>query len=215
MFMTNSNLPPFQQNETPRIEAFSDGVFAIDITLLTFELKAPVFKEEYTSQSLLFALLAQWPMYMAYLLSFGTIFIIWVNHHRMFNVIRRSDSKFLYMNGLLLFLVSLIPFTTNILAKYIQTSATELSTITSMLLFGGITATLFMMWKHATTDYHLLKRPAADVRIVTVRRGLFISTSVYAIAALIATILPSVSILISLAMIVYLARLKYHREKAV
>ena len=205
----------FQENETTRIEAFSDGVFAIDITLLTFELKAPVFKEEYTSQTLLLALLAQWPMYLAYLLSFGTIFIFWVNHHRLFNVVRRSDSKFLYLNGLLLFLVSLIPFTTNILAKYIQTSATELSTIISMLLFGGITATLLMMWKHATHNFHLLKRPAVNVRVITVRRGFLISTSVYAIAALIALIFPSVSILISLTMIVFLARLKYHREKAV
>lgn len=213
--MANPAPPPFQQNETPRIEAFSDGVFAIDITLLTFDLKAPVFKEEYTSQTLFLALLAQWPMYMAYLLSFGTIFIIWVNHHRMFNVIHRSDSRFLYMNGLLLFLVTLIPFTTNILARYIQTSATEISAIISMLLFGGITTTLFVMWKHATTDYHLLKRPAADVRVITVRRGLLISTCVYGLAAIIALILPSISILISLAMIVYLARLKYHREKVV
>lgn len=205
----------FQENETTRIEAFSDGVFAIDITLLTFELKAPVFKEEYTSQTLLLALMAQWPMYLAYLLSFGTIFIIWTNHHRLFNVVRRSDSKFLYLNGLLLFLVTLIPFTTNILAKYIQTSATELSAIISMLLFGGITATLLMMWKHATHNFHLLKRPAANVRVITVRRGLLISTCVYGLSALIATILPMVSILISLAMIVYLARLKYHREKAV
>ncbi len=205
----------FQENETPRIEAFSDGVFAIDITLLTFELKAPAFKEEYTSHTLLLALLAQWPMYLAYLLSFGTIFIIWVNHHRMFNVVRRSDSTFLYLNGLLLLLVSLIPFTTNILAKYIQTSATELSTIISMLLFGGITGTLLQMWKHATDNFHLLKRPAADVRIITVSQGLLISTSVYMIAALIALIFPTLSILISLAMIVYLARLKYHREKVV
>ena len=213
--MANPTPRPFQENETIRLEAFSDGVFAIDITLLTFELKAPAFKEEYTSQTLLLALLAQWPMYLAYLLSFGTIFIIWVNHHRMFNVVRRSDSRFLYLNGMLLFLVSLIPFTTNILAKYIQTSATELSTIISMLLFGGITATLLMMWTHATRDFHLLKRPATDVRVITVRRGLLISTSVYAIAALIALILPTLSILISLAMIVYLARLKYHREKVV
>lgn len=205
----------FQENETVRIETFSDGVFAIDITLLIFELKAPVFKEDYTSRTLLVALLAQWPMYVAYLLSFGTIFIIWVNHHRMFNMIRRSDSKFLYMNGVLLFLVSLIPFTTNILAKYIQTSATELSTIVSMLLFGGITATLLLMWNHATESYSLLKRPAANVRILTVRRGLLISTSVYLLSALVAMILPTLSILISLTMIVYLARLRYHREKVV
>ena len=117
----------FQDNETVRIEAFSDGVFAIAITLLTFELKAPAFKESYTSVALARAMLHQWPSYIAFLLSFGTIFVLWVNHHRMYNVIRRSDSWFIYYNGALLLFVSLIPFSTNVLARYIQTSATELS----------------------------------------------------------------------------------------
>lgn len=205
----------FQENETARIEGFSDGVFAIAITLLTFELKAPAFKEEYTSRVLARVMLHQWPAYVAFLLSFGTIFVVWVNHHRMYNVIRRSDSRFIYYNGALLLLVSLIPFSTNVLALYIQTSATELSAAFSMLVFAGITGMLYLMWNHAITDFQLLKRPAADVRILTVRKGLLISTCVYVASALLAMIVPIVSILIGLLMIVYLARLKYHREKVV
>ncbi len=205
----------FQDNETVRIEAFSDGVFAIAITLLTFELKAPAFKAEYTSRLLARAMLHQWPAYLAFLLSFGTIFVLWVNHHRMYNVIRRSDSRFIYYNGALLLLVSLIPFSTNVLALYIQTSATELSAAFSMLIFAGVTGVLYLMWNHATTDYQLLKRPAADVRILTVKKGLLISTCVYVGSALLAMIVPLVSILIGLLMVVYLARLKYHREKSV
>ena len=205
----------FQDNETVRIEGFSDGVFAIAITLLTFELKAPAFKESYTSTALAGAMLRQWPSYIAFLLSFGTIFVLWVNHHRMYNVIRRSDSHFIYYNGALLLFVSLIPFSTNVLAQYIQTSATELSAAFSMLVFAAITGTLYLMWNHAITNYQLLKRPAANVRILTVKKGLLISTCVYIASALLALLVPFVSILIGLLMIVYLARLKYHREKVV
>lgn len=205
----------FQENETVRMEAFSDGVLAINITLLTFELKAPAFKETYTSVSLFLAMARQWPAYLAFLLSFATIFVIWVNHHRMFNVIRRSDSKFLYLNGLLLFLTSIIPFLNNVLANYISTSATELAAGLTMLLFGAITGVFYLMWNHATADYHLLKRPAADVRVQTVRSGFVISMATYGASALLASVLPLVSIVIGLLMVIYLSRLKYHREKVV
>ena len=205
----------FQENETVRIEAFSDGVLAINITLLMFELKAPEVKESYNSRTLFVAMLSQWPAYMAFVLSFSTIFVIWVNHHRMFNMIRRSDARFMYLNGLLLFLTSLIPFATNVLAKYSTTSATELSAGLSMGLFGAITGTLYLMWNYATRDYHLLKRPSANVRVRVVRNGLLISTAVYTLATLVALVLPSVSLLIGMFMVVYLSRLKYHREKVV
>lgn len=205
----------FQENETVRMEAFSDGVLAINITLLAFELKAPEFKEAYTSYSLFLAMARQWPAYLAFLLSFTTIFVIWVNHHRMFNVIRRSDSRFLYLNGLLLFLTSTIPFLNNVLAKYISTSATELAAGLTMLLFGAIVGVFYLMWDHATDDYRLLKRPAADVRVRMVKSGFIISMVIYGVSALLAILLPVVSILIGLLMVVYLSRLKYHRDKVV
>lgn len=205
----------FQENETVRMEAFSDGVMAIAITLLTFELKAPALQDAFSSQTLLVALFRQWPAYVAFTLSFTTIFVIWVNHHRMFNVIRRSDSQFMYYNGALLLLISLIPFSTNILSKYIQTSATELAASLSMALFGSIMGVFYLMWNHATADYRLLKRPAADVRVHSVRNGFVIGMSVYGSSALLALVLPLVSILIGLAMVVYLARLKYHRARVV
>lgn len=197
------------------MEAFSDGVLAINITLLSFELKAPAFKEAFTSQSLFLAMAHQWPAYLAFLLSFATIFVIWVNHHRMFNVIRSSDSKFMYLNGLLLFLTSTIPFLNNILATYISTSATELAAGLTMLLFGAIVGIFYLMWNHATDNYHLLKRPAADVRVKTVRSGYLISMAIYGASAVLAALLPLVSIVIGLLMVVYLSRLKYHRDKVV
>lgn len=205
----------FQDSETTRLEAFSDGVFSILITLLTFELKAPESEEAYTSQQLLLALLVRWPVYVAFMLSFATIFIVWVNHHRMFNVIRRSDSRFMYYNGLLLLLTALIPFTNNILALYIQTSATELAAGLTMVIYGSIVGTLFLMWNHATADYQLLKRPAANVRIRTVKSGYLIAMTAYGVAALLAMVIPLVSLLIGAFMVVYLARLKYHTRQVV
>ncbi len=205
----------FQENETLRMETFSDGVFAIDITLLTFQLKAPSLKAATSSYNLALALLQQWPNYVAYLISFTTIFIIWLNHHRMYNVILRSDSRFMFYNGLLLMLVTIVPFTTSLLADYLNTPAHQLSASLYMLLFSGISGTLLLMWSYATKDFRLLKRPAADVRTQTVRTSLIISTSVYTAVAGLSFLIPFLSILTSLVMIVYLSRLKYHREKVV
>ena len=204
-----------QENETVRLEAFSDGVFAIDITLLTFQLKAPSLKLATSSHTLAVALLQQWPNYIAYFASFTTIFIIWLNHHRMYNVIQRSDSRFMFYNGLLLLLVSIVPFTTSLLADYINTPAHQVSAILYMLLFAGISLTLYWMWNYATDNFRLLKRPAANVRVQTVRTSFLVSTVIYTSAAGLSFIVPFLSILVSLAMVVYLSQLKYHREKVV
>ncbi|GAB2600198.1 TMEM175 family protein [Spirosoma areae] len=204
-----------QENETVRTETFSDGVFAIDITLLTFQLKAPSLREATSSKNLALALLHQWPDYIAYFISFTTIFIIWLNHHRMYNVIQRSDVRFMFYNGLLLMLVTIIPFTTSLLADYINTPGYQLSSALYLLLFASINLTLLLMWRYATENYRLLKRPAANVRVQTVRTSYLISTITYAVAAGLSFLVPSLSILVGLVMVVYLSRLKYHREKVV
>jgi uncharacterized membrane protein len=105
-----------QEKETGRIEAFSDGVFAIAITLLVLEIKVPS-HETAESSGLTSALFALYPSYLAFLASFATILVMWVNHHRIFNLIRRSDRAFLYWNGLLLLLISFVPFPTALLAR--------------------------------------------------------------------------------------------------
>lgn len=197
------------------METFSDGVFAIDITLLTFQLRSPSPNASASSYALAVELFHHWPSYIAYFVSFTTIFIIWLNHHRMYNVIQRSDVRFMFYNGLLLLLVSIVPFTTSLLADYINTPAQRLSAILYMFLFASISWTLLRMWTYSTNNYRLLKRPAADVRIQTVRTSLTISTVIYAIAAGLAFLIPFLSILVGLIMVLYLSRLKFHRDKDV
>jgi uncharacterized membrane protein len=112
-----------EEKETGRTEAFSDGVFAIAITLLVLELKVPHLPDGGTVSSLARALADQWPSYTSFVISFFTILIMWANHHAMFNMVRRIDVPFLYANGFLLLLVTFVPYPTSVLASYLETPA--------------------------------------------------------------------------------------------
>src|SRR5512143_660834 len=107
-----------ERRETGRIEAFSDGVFAIAITLLVLGIKVPKAAEPGVGGGLGSALIQLWPHYLAFVTSFFTVLGMWVNHHRIFTFVRRSDHFFLYWNGLLLLLVTFMPFPTTVLAEY-------------------------------------------------------------------------------------------------
>jgi uncharacterized membrane protein len=107
---------------TNRLEAFSDGVFAIAITLLVLEIHVP---EPGSGQGLGHELLTQWPSYAAFVVSFLTIGIIWINHHAMVRRLRRVDHSILIWNLLLLMTVSALPFTTALMAAYLKESNGE------------------------------------------------------------------------------------------
>jgi uncharacterized membrane protein len=113
------------EKETGRLEAFSDGVFAIAITLLVLELKVPhVAEGERASiRGLSTSLLRQWPSYVALLTSFFTVLIMWVHHHAIFKLTRRTDARLLFANGFLLMVISVVPFPTAVLAEYLTTPA--------------------------------------------------------------------------------------------
>jgi len=103
--------------ETARIEAFSDGVFAIAVTLLVLDLKVP--RDLENDVTLGAALLQEWPAYLAFVASFVTILIMWINHHRMFTLIGRADDTLMFANGMLLFGVTALPFPTSLVADYL------------------------------------------------------------------------------------------------
>jgi uncharacterized membrane protein len=105
-------------NGKGRLEAFSDGVMAIAVTLLVLEIHVPA--RDDLHGSLGEALLEQWPSYLGYVVSFLVIGIIWVNHHAMFAHIARVDRTILFLNLLLLMVISAIPFPTALLAEYLS-----------------------------------------------------------------------------------------------
>lgn len=112
------------ERQTGRLEAFSDGVFAIAITLLVLELKVPHFESgQVNAEALGRALAAEWPSYFAFVTSFFTILVMWVHHHMVFRQVYRADTPLLWVNGVLLLLVSAVPFPTAIVAEYLDTPA--------------------------------------------------------------------------------------------
>ncbi|MEO8661920.1 MAG: TMEM175 family protein [Bryobacteraceae bacterium] len=111
------------EKETGRVEAFSDGVFAIAITLLILELHVPPFPAVITPAALLAALLKLWPSAVALVLSFFVILIMWISHHELMRLVRRVDNRFLIANGVLLLMVTVVPFPTAVLAQYLSTPA--------------------------------------------------------------------------------------------
>jgi uncharacterized membrane protein len=105
--------------ETARIEAFSDGVFSISITLLVLELIQ--FLHIKDNERLLSFLSHNWHPFIAFVIGFVTILICWINHHHAFTYINRTDSSFMWVNGFLLFMITLTPFPTAILAEFLKT----------------------------------------------------------------------------------------------
>jgi uncharacterized membrane protein len=121
-------------SDTGRIEAFSDGVLAIAVTLLVLDLHVPI--EGSFHGSLAAALAHEWPAYAAYVTSFLIIGIIWVNHHGVFQLIGRVDRMTLFLNLLLLMTVVAIPFTTSLLSEYLRAGGP--SARTAALVYSAV-----------------------------------------------------------------------------
>jgi uncharacterized membrane protein len=115
--------------KTTRIEAFSDGVFSIAITLLVLELIGNLHSEN--QAGLLNSFLSHRQSFLAFLIGFITILVCWINHNAAFEDIRKIDTNMMWINGFLLFLVTLTPFPTAILAEYLDKESTV-----ALLIFG-------------------------------------------------------------------------------
>jgi uncharacterized membrane protein len=161
-------MAPQDEKETGRIEAFSDGVFAIAITLLVLEIKVPTHSTVEAS-GLASALLSLYPSYLAFLTSFATILVMWVNHHRIFSLVRRSDHAFLYWNGLLLLFVTFVPFPTAVLAEYLLHSEAKVAAGVYAGTFLAIAIAFAGLWRHASQSGRLLAQGAKqeDVEGIT------------------------------------------------
>jgi uncharacterized membrane protein len=137
-----------------RLEAFSDGVFAVAITFLVFNLKSPVVDHG----SLWKALGDEWPFFASYAVSFFIIGIIWVNHHGIFQQIAHVDRALMFLNLLLLMFVVLIPFSTALLAQYIQGgSNSHTAAAFYSLTMTGMSFSFGIIWTYAVFHPRLLK----------------------------------------------------------
>jgi uncharacterized membrane protein len=172
--------------ETGRTEAFSDGVFAIAITLLVLDIRVPA--DEF--DNLWRAIVHQWPAYLGYVTSFLTIGGIWLAHHGVFRRLRYANNRIMRLNLLLLMAVSFLPYPTRLVAEAIRNDSAERAAV----IFYGLNllaiSTLFgFLWATAARDRRLLKPDVSDeeVRAVLVAAtpniGFYIGATIIAILA--------------------------------
>ena len=185
--------------ETGRVEAFSDGVFAIAITLLILTIEPPSRGEHLGHE-----LVRLWPSYLAYAVSFLTIGIMWVNHHTIFRHFERVDRPLLLLNILLLMLIAFVPFPTRVAATFIRSGDDR----RAAALLYGITMTItaicfFAVWMYGSGR---LLRHDADMREVSgITRSYLPGTPMYGAATLIAFASGTASLILFAAIALFYA----------
>jgi uncharacterized membrane protein len=153
------------ENETARTEAFSDGVFAIAITLLILELVVKVPHEALPGDRLAGELAHLWPSYIAYFASFATIGVMWLNHHRLYTLIEKNDDTLNAFNLALLLGVTWVPFPTALLATQLLAPGHRVAALVYSGSFFVLAIVFNVMWRYAVRAG--LVRAHLDVDAIT------------------------------------------------
>lgn len=209
--MIEENQETSSEKETGRLEAFSDGVFAVAITLLVFDLKVPPFVVGIKPLELLGLLAGQWPSYFVFFISFATILIMWVSHHSMFKLIHRSNTAFMFANGFLLLLVTIVPFANSLVANYLESAAAVVACVIYSGLFIIINIAYNLLWWSAAYRHHLLKANVPRSLIKTRTRNYLLGLPSYLLALIVAFWNPFVSIGICSVLWIFWAFNSYER----
>lgn len=181
-----------------RVEFFSDGVFAIAITLLVLEIKVP------ESGSIATGLLDLWPSYLAYVVSFIVIGAIWINHHAMFDWIARIDHQLLLLNTFHLLFIAFLPFPTAVLAEAFHVSSGR--DVATAFYAGTLTMIGLLvsaMWWYAASHRELLNDKVSPEQARAIGKRFLIGPIGYGLAIILAFVNPWLSIAIFIGMNVY------------
>ncbi|HEY7419433.1 MAG TPA: TMEM175 family protein [Ktedonobacteraceae bacterium] len=146
--------------ETGRVEAFSDGVFAIAITLLILEIPVPG-----NSPRLATDVWLHWPSFAGYAISFLSILVMWMNHHTIFEMVRRINRIFLFLNGLLLMLITFVNYPTALVAAYFNQSGETFAALFYNSTFVVIALIFNILWLYASSHGRLLSRSVSPARV--------------------------------------------------
>jgi uncharacterized membrane protein len=169
------------RHETARPEAFSDGVIAIAITILALELRVPKL-EEITTAKLVAAILNEWPSYFAFVLSFTTILIMWINHHARMALVERVDGLLLFSNGLLMMMIVALSYPTALVGEYLRTPAGRGAVVTYGLFVVGTSAAWNVFMLALRPERGLLKPGVPPELITSTRRRVAFGLLIYVVA---------------------------------
>jgi uncharacterized membrane protein len=184
--------------ENSRIEAFSDGVFAIAITLLVLQLKVPPVSTIHSTEDLWQSLYQLWPSYFAFVLSFGILLVSWVNHHYLFNILDKSSRPFLYANGFLLLTITFMPFPTALLAEFITTEYAKPAI--AFYCFGGVVNSLGwnLLFYTLNKPKKLIISEVNTELFKTLKRSIQFGFFIYAASTVLAFWFPILALVINL-----------------
>ena len=186
---------------TARLETFSDGVFAIAITLLVLE-----FSVDTATSDLGAELLHIWPSYLAYVTSFLTIGVIWVNHHTLFDLIDHVDRTLLFLNTLLLMVVAFTPFPTRLIAEFLREEDDEQTAALAYGITFVVMAVLFqLLWRWMSTNRRLIRADVSQDAIDDITRSYAPGIPIYAGATLVALVSPLASTVLYLVIALFYA----------
>ncbi|MBC7541856.1 MAG: DUF1211 domain-containing protein [Candidatus Sericytochromatia bacterium] len=211
--MTEGNVLPGSNpeepvNETVRVEAFSDAVFAIAITLLGLELKVPHLNPV-TAEGFWRGILALWPSYVAFVTSFATILIMWINHHGILKQTRRTDTAFMMANGLLLMLITAVPFSTACLANFLTTPAAQMAAGLYAGTFALINIAYLLLWLASAHHKRLLHAHISERHARRITRTLLAALPLYLMAMGVAVANPYASVVLCAALLPVWAVISY------
>jgi uncharacterized membrane protein len=162
-----------------RIEAFSDGVFAIALTLLILEIRPPQLDAGADGGQFFSAILGLWPSFLAFVLSFFVVLVMWVNHHELFALARGVDHPFLFANGFLLLMVTFVPFPTAVLARFLGTGAAEGAAAFYCGTFFVIAIAYNLLFLSIAHHRRLVRPDVGDDELARVRRAYYLGVLVY------------------------------------
>ncbi len=178
---------------TTRLETFSDGVFAIAATLLVLELSVS------SSGELGHALLHIWPQYLAYITSFVTIGIIWMNHHHTVSLIARTDRTMLFINNLLLLTVAFLPFPTKLVGDYLRGEGEQ----AAALAYAGTLVVMAILhqvwWQYARRNRRLIADETPDAALRAVDRAYWPGVPMYGAVFVVAFFSPLAAVVVTFA----------------
>lgn len=193
------------EKETVRIENFSDAVFAIAITLLVLDLHVPSSEIIKNGSDLWNYLKEDWASFLAFTLSFFSIFIMWVNHHKIFKQIYTRNTAIMFSNGLILFLVSAVSYPTALLARFFDGEASSAVVAIYTGIFVLINLSYNLLWFLASHNRKHLRPEITDLAIRKIRNNYLYGFPTYLIAFGISFEFPKIALLISMLLWIYWA----------
>ena len=189
-----------EEKQTTRLEAFSDGVFAIAITLLILEIKLPG-AEDLKTENLSTYLLHQWPKYFAYIFSFMVLGVYWTNHHYLYKLYMRTDHWFNMLNVLFLMTIAFLPFPSAILGEYIHEPEHFGPAVRFYALGISMPAVVWLVsWLYASHKKRLIDHRLSEPFIKVLTRQFILSNLLYVVAIVLSFYYPGAS----LALIIFL-----------